>query len=542
MKIRDLPFNVSILDTTKLPIGKDRVVTSRDVYEGSSTSISGRELHPEGIYSIPIFGRIGSKERDTRYGLVDLKVALFHPFIYKTLVKLKGLYGGILEGRSYAKWDPNLKDFVQSDVLNGETGMAFFIKHWRDIEFKDTGSDLRTQRIKLIEKFKSISTTDKMIIIPAGYRDFTVNADGRAEENEINSFYRRQVGIADTLTRGADPNTIDTTRQAMQRVFNDLFDYLVNMFAGKNKFMQGKYAKRYIMNGTRNVLTAMHVTIDELGQGREITLNHTVVGLYQATKMILPISKYHVLNGLISTVFDTGSSTANLVDPKTLKLVRVDLESDVMDKWTSFDGIEKVINTLEIPGLRLRPIMVGNYALGLVYQDDKYFRVFSDINTLPEHLDIRNVRLLTYAEWLYDAMANKYEDYYAYLSRYPVTGDDSKYPSLPYVKTTIDDLILERLDDQWQPTGIKVQSYPNVNSPDFFDTMSPHFSKIKGLGADYDGDTGSLNAVYENRSIASARERLSKRVAYVNSSNQMRSSMNDLVTKLLFRNMTGDLE
>lgn len=480
MNPKNIPFNVTILDTKSTLLPPDRQIKNRDTFEGST-----QNLHPEGLFSIPIFGRIGSEERDRLFGFIELNTTILHPFIFRTLSRLKGLYRGIMEGKSYVLWDSKERDFVQSDELNGDTGMHLFLQYWKEIQLKPTGSDIQAERIKLVKNFMEKSLTDKVWVIPAGYRDVQINIDGRVEENEINDFYRRLISISSTIPARSDSPVIDTSRFAMQRSFNELYAYIENMIAGKNKVIQGKFARRSIVNGTRNVLTSMNTASPELGGPAGVGINHSFVGLYQAAKGLLPVVKYHLMNGWLSQVFYPEAQVAMLVNPKTWKSERVELDAQTTDRWTSSDGIEKIITTLQESELRHRPIEIGGHYLALMYNGpDNTFKIFGDIDDLPEGFSREHVHPMTYAEWLYLSMGNKWSTYPVYITRYPIAGDGSVYPSWPYVKTTVVSEVRQELDDQWQPTGETVNSYPKYGETSFFDTQSPSWSRLGGLAAD----------------------------------------------------------
>lgn len=480
MNPKDIPFNVRILDTNeiKLPVG--RQIKTRDTFEGAT-----QNFHPEGLFSIPIFGRIGSEERDRIFGYIELNTTILHPFIYRTLGRLKGLYKGIMEGRSYVIWDSEAKDFVQSDEINGDTGMHLFLSHWRDIKIKPTGSDIQAERIRFIETNMDRSLTSKVWVMPSGYRDVQINTEGRIEENEINDFYRRLIAIADTLPPRSDSPVIDTSRSALQRAFNELYAYVENLIAGKDKFIQGRYGRRSIANGTRNVLSSMDTASPYLGGPASVGLNHTMVGLYQASKGLLPVVKYGLQNGWLADVFYPEAQAAVLINTKTLKKERVELDAQTSDRWTSSDGIEKIITSLQEPALRSRPMMVKDHYVGLVYLgDDMTYKVFGDIDELPEGFSRENVYPLTYAEWLYLSLEDKWGTYGLYPTRYPVAGDGSIYPSFPFVKTTVVADTRRKLDENWEPTDTVLPSYPKRGETSYFDTMSPHFSRLAGLAGD----------------------------------------------------------
>lgn len=535
MNSKDVPFNIKVLDTKAKRLPAARQVKTREPFEGGT-----RNYHPEGLFSTEIFGRVGSDERDKIFGYISLNTTIVHPFIYKTLGRLKGLYKGIMDGRSYVIWDEKLRDFVQSDEINGQTGMALFLKHWNDIKLDKSDSDLQRERAKFVMNNRSKALTDVVWVMPAGYRDVQINDDNRVEENEINDFYRRMISIADTLPPRSFSPIVDTSRASLQRTFNELYNYIDSMIAGKKKFISHRWARRAIDNGTRNVLSSMDTSSPRLGDPASPKLTDTMVGVYQAAMGILPVTKFNLLTGWISNVFMPDQKAAMLIDPITLKSERVDLDAQVVDRWTSNDGLEKILGSLEEPHLRSRPIMIHDYYLGLMYAGpDKTYKIFGDIDELPEGFSREHVHPLTYVEWLYLSMVGKWETYPVFPCRYPVAGEGSSFPSFPYVKTTAISEVRYELDDNWEKTNKVAVSFPLYKHTSFFDTMAPHPSRLAGMAGDFDGDMGSGNFAYENRSRTQVARYFKTRAAYVTPSGDLRASPMDYVFRLVARNMTG---
>ena len=71
-----------------------------DVFQNNT-----RDFHEEGLFSTSIFGRVGSNERLTRFGYIDLRIPILHPRIFSRLCALKQLYKEIMAGKEYAIWD-----------------------------------------------------------------------------------------------------------------------------------------------------------------------------------------------------------------------------------------------------------------------------------------------------------------------------------------------------------------------------------------------------------------------------------------------------
>lgn len=517
MKHIDLPVNLAILQLTPARTQALKQTRVLDIFDGGTTN-----FHEEGLFSISTFGRVGSDERDTRFSFIDVRVEIFHPYIYKQLCLLKALYKGIMSGRAYATWDPALADFVTADETTGETGYHFFMSHWRDIVLKPTGSDVRDLRIKFITKYRDAATTTRVLVIPAGLRDVQIDETGRVKEGEINEFYRALISISNTINTSVvgSSSILDTSRQSLQTAFNNVYEYLSNMLEGKGGFFQAKWGSRRVFNGTRNVFTSMDTSPAVMGASNSPKINSTGVGLYQILKGVLPLAKHYILNGWLQQVFNTAEGNATLVNTASLKRETVKVSTKTVDRWMTTAGIEKVINSyMEVHG-RLEPIIIEDYYLGLVYLGDGTFRIFNDIDDLPkgDAYSRDNVHPLTLCELLYLSGYRHWNKLAMYVTRYPIAGNGSIYPSHPYVKNTVRGVVRYELDDAWAVIGEthKADEYPVFKDPVFVDSLIPHPSRLAAMAADFDGDTGSANFVYSDEAVAEIHSNLKLASTYVN--------------------------
>lgn len=535
-----IPFNVTLLELTPAKLAALRPVRSLDIFDGA-----GNNFHPDGLFSIEIFGKVGDEMRSKRFSFIDIKVPVFHPVIYRALVGLKRLYAGIISGTEYAVWDPAVKDFERSTALTGKTGFAFFMTHWRDIAMEETSSDRRNQSIMLLKKFKEQSLVTKVLVLPAGYRDIELGADGRVQKDEINDFYsnllRASNGISDASLR-SNVDLINTARYRIQSTFNDLYDYIEGMIEGKRKLLLGKWASRRIQNGTRNVITSMNTSVPVLGAAGSVKFNDTVIGLYQALKAVQPVSRFHVRNGFLSKVFTAVGSPVKLVDKKTLRSVEVSLKNEYFDRFMTDEGIEKVITSFSDENMRHRQIEIAGHWLGLIYKGpDGTFKMIQDINEVPAGRDPADVSPITLAELLYLSTYHVLNRHPIFVTRYPVTGVGSIYPSKMFVRTTIRSQQRRELNDQWEPMGDDRVAYEfPIPGDAFVNSLVPHSAKLGKLGADFDGDTASGNAAYSDEAIREVDNFLTKKRAYVGTDGSFISSTSVDTVNLVMHNLTGD--
>ena len=539
MLSRKLPFNVELLKLTPARLSGMIPVTSADFYETHNG-----DLHPNGLFSIPIFGRMGSDERDRRFSYIDIRLEVLHPVIYERVVKLKNLYKGIIDGTHFVLWDSKLKDFVPANELDGHTGYSYFLKYWKQITFVRNDSAIRDMRIELIEKYRDRAMTSKIMVMPAGLRDIEATDEGRTEFSDINPFYRKLVSIAstipETLNRDVDP-VHDRARMMLQQTFNELYHFIEKLLTGKKGFFQDKWSSRRIFNSTRNVITAADLSVDYLGSPGAVGYTESVLGMHQASRMLLPIV-IHSLKEMLQPVFSYGDNRAKVVDTKTLTSRVVELDPETFDRWMTNDGLERVVASYGEVSLRAKPVMVEDYYLGLIYRGpDRSFKIFDDIDDLPQHLSRKNVYPLTLVELLYISMYNKWNRYYSFTTRYPVTGTGSIFPASLHVRTTIVGETRHELGPDWEPLGegFTAYEYPIFPATSFLDSQVVNIARLAGLGADHDGDTVASSAVYSDEAVAELKHYLTTKSAFADPRGGLRASAAVPTIELVALNMLG---
>lgn len=535
---RMAPTELWLLQLTDETIRYLRPVTSLDINDGLTSN-----FHDEGLYSTTIFGKVGTEERDKNFSYIDIKTPILHPKIFDDLCRLKGLYKGILSGKETAKFDPILKDFVADQSSAAETGYSFFMRHFKQIEFKRNKSPSRQLRVEFIEKYRDQATTTRVAVIPAGLRDLEIGEDGRAVKNEVHDLYYRLLSIANTIPRNRDMESpaLDIPRWSLTLTFYQIFELFKSMLEGKKGFLLNKWGSRKIVHGTRNVISVMDTSSTTLGATNAPSYDSTVVGLFQTIKGLTPVTMYLLRTQYLSNIFSQGESSVPLVDKETLQPEFVEISSETRDRWTTKEGLLDVINSFYDPEARHRPVEVEGRWLALIYKGpDKTFRIFFDIRELPEHLDRKDVYPITLCEILYLSGYNKWNKYFMSSTRYPVASNDSIYPSRVYVKTTTVAEVRKELGPDWLPIGDEYVAveFPRSDIESFYSTQAPHGSRLAGLVADFDGDTASGTYLMTDDALAENDRYLKTRRAWVSPDGALRASANYDTVKLVVRNLT----
>lgn len=539
MRTIDVPFNISLLHLTPEKLSGLKQITSLNSTEGASS-----DFHPDGLFSTRIFGKVGDRRRELLFAYIDIKVTILHPLIYKALVTMRRDYAEIMAGRRYATFNKELGEFEASTPTLGSTGYNFFISHFNDIKFTDTGSTKREQFIKLINKYRNVALTDKIVVMPAGLRDLTIYNNGKKEEDEVNGIYRKFITIANSIDESAVRNNVeivDNARYALQRNFNLLYEYLENMVKGKKKLFNGHLVARRIQNGTRNVITASNPSVKVLGGKGNPTFNSTIMGLFQFSASIAPVTLFKVRE-LLQNTFFTVDEPSNLVDTKTLKSKSVVLPHKVFDQWGTNEGLRRIIGTFKEEAIRDMPIMVGDYYLGLLYLGpDMTFKFIKGIDEIPEGRSKSDVRPITLCDLLFLALYKEANTYPTLITRYPVTGLGSIYPSMVHLRVTARSEHRKMLDDFWNvlPEEYDAYEFP-IQGSGYINSLIPHPSHLGRLGADFDGDTSSANTIYATESKEEIAKFLKTKKAYVGTDGSLLYDIGTDTIKFVLENMTGN--
>lgn len=520
MRAEKLPMNLDLLIINDDISKRLPSIDILDIFESNT-----RNFHAKGLFSNEIFGRVGDPKRETSFAYIPLNIEVYHPFVYKTIVKLKSLYGEIMSGKAYAIFDNETKDFIKSDPIEGETGFNFFMSNFDKVDLARNTSIKRDYHIELIEKYRGKYTMSRLIVLPAGLRDIELDKNNRQVENDINKLYRRVIGHANLIKDiniELNKEYVNNIRYNIQLTILEIYMYIKEMLEGKRGMIQDKWASRKIFNSTRNVITAYIPTITTANDPRTVSANHTVVGLYQLLKAIFPLSTKLVKDEYLNDVFPGNNSPIFLVDKKTFKKKMVNFSSKIYDEWMTVEGLEKKINIFGREDTRHDYIEINGYYLLLVYKGtDGTFKVIQDKDDVPEHLSsYGTIEPITYTELFMLSVYKHIEDIPAFITRYPAIEYGSIYPSMIYLKSTIKAEIRMELNSNWEPSKNICNEFP-LRDEKFFEAVAPSFSHLKRLGADFDGDTVSFTCVITEEAKEEVKKKLSSKEYYVDVNNSM---------------------
>lgn len=479
-----LPILNWILDLEDATLRGFGEVTRLDIMDGATT-----DFHPEGLFSTEIFGRPGSPERDSVYGKINLKVRILHPYFYETLVSLNGLYKRIMDGSEFAIFDKETKNFVASKEEGARTGYAFFVEHVLELEPKKTESRTRARLVESFLKWRSKCLIKNIVVMPAGYRDLEIDPDGRPVKHEINDFYTKILAASRSIIVSRDMNSdvYDNVRRYLTLAVYDLYTYFANIVGGQKGFIKDKVNSRRVHDGTRGVMTSLNTSGLYLGSPNSPKYDASVLGLLQAAAGLAPLVVYWLRSTVLAKIVESNDGSVPLVNPKTLLREYVELTPFERDRWSTEEGVRKVIHTLSDVPVRHSPVMIAGRYLALIYKDKDFFKIFDSLDDLPSGFDKANVHPLTHMEMIYLCGYNKWNKHFGLITRYPYNNEDSTYPSRIHCKTTAVGDIKRELGYDWEPmAGEEYVAYefPKSDMTVFHDSLAVSPARLVGLGAD----------------------------------------------------------
>lgn len=470
-------------------IYKNAEIKAPDVFVSST-----KNFHPEGLYSIGYFGEQGSPERMTRFAFINLKLPVINPIIYHLMTKAKSLYGDILAGIKYAKYNKKLNIFVESEYGEGETGYTFFMKHIKTVTLDETGSTARKTAIDVMATHREELTTTILPILPAGLRDYRVDADGRPSEDEINGMYRKILGNASFIPdRILSPEILDPIRYKIQLTIQEIFLYINDILYGKRGFINKKVIDRRVHGATRNVLTGLQQETSNIDDPKFIDDDTVLLGLYQILKGTQHQAS-HAIRNFMSPVFNGEDLPFRMVNKKTLHAEEHPFVSKIYRSMMTYDNINKLIDSL-LADVQDTLLVYKDSYYALIYEDVDEYMILHDIDELPDGADADLVRPITLLDMFYHSCHGYMSDLVGTVTRHPVLNHGSIFPTKISLKTTSLSHTKYELGVGGVRTGVIARRYPRPETG-IFRTVSVNTSKLPLLSADFDGDTVTVIIAY----------------------------------------------
>jgi len=485
---------------------------------------AGNVPTPDGLLSLEIFG-MTSKERRENYAYISLHDYFLHPYVYKILLRLDRKIEAVIKGtRNFSINEAG--QLVEDE--NGSNGCAWLYKNWEKIKFNRNDSNVRNERINLIEAYnKNVLFIKRWIVVPAFYRDVNFqNVDaGKVSHNELTDLYCKLLKFTNMVAATSEfAFMTNANKGKVQDTLVEIYDYFKHKLEKKHGLIRKSLLGKTIDYGVRAVIAAPEFRNNRYDDNI-VDFQHCAIPIALICTLFFPFmlhelrnffnEQYEMLNYKIEDLSEYNkklSGSADLVDFNFY--YSDDYFKKMMDNFTrTYDDRFKRI---EIPLRQEQPYPV-------------YYKI-----KLQREDGTEIIRDMTVTDALFIAANRAAADKHVFLTRYPITNHLGSFASKLNVSSTVQ---TERLTYN----GVFYKHYPKVDlnmspveiSTYFYDVLKLSNVLLKQLGGDYDGDQMSIKGIFSQEANAECDKivRSKANILDINASN-VRKSENEAIQTL----------
>lgn len=235
---------------------------------------------PDGLYSPIIFGTPESEEEyRTRFGYIQLPFYTVHPvFIDKVYFKTALFIDFFRMPNSVIVVAKDSSEIYFFDSLDAETRQEFSGQKFviidnpallmkREIQYlvfkakANEGSKFYQKLVQIIDRYGfDLMFTNKLLVIPAAFRAYTVSKEGKIQVDELTDKYASIIQASENFSF-SKPNVYKVLK-----TIQDTLQYFTSKFLGKQGALRQKIASKRINFSARSVIVPdPSLEIDTLG-------------------------------------------------------------------------------------------------------------------------------------------------------------------------------------------------------------------------------------------------------------------------------------
>lgn len=445
-----------------------------------------------GLLSNTIFG-MSPIERRSTYAIIQLNHYMITPHIYKILSQSFQIIPKIIAGLVNVSLDKD-KHIIQDP--NGSTGIEWLYDNWEKINFTTPSvSSRKDEKLKLLKNLdKHQIWIDRILVIPAGFREVSPSEGKGVTSSELNNIY---INIIRSASQVSDASQLSFTGHKnltiLQNRLIELYDYCKSKIEKK-----GGYIKQALFSKTTDFAVRSVISCGVYNQQSldlqpvkypqcELALSQVLVGFLPFVKKYL----FDFFNRNILNFIDTQI-------PQGIKLYNPSSEY-------SPDKIDKMIdNFIRYPETRFKPLTIKT--IDKEKRIDTYGMQFTGKPALNLHTDntIYN-RPFTYTDIMFIAASDVSKNKHCVVTRYPI---------LTYLNTIIQEIVVGSTIKTIPMilNSIVYNNYPCVDvtlDPEevpskFIETARFSNSLLGPMGADFDGDQTTVKCLWSVEANAEA--------------------------------------
>ena len=517
-------LKVELLDPQKL-------VSTNKLKEISNPIFFVRDNIPtdDGLLSNDIFG-ISKADRSNNYAYIDLYDWFIHPLIYKQWKSMDRKIEDCIYGTK--KFSINEKgELVEDD--KGGTGIGFLKKNFKNLKIKETGSNRRSVKIKLIEENPDLVFMNKMIIIPAYYRDVQSSGGRRGVGvGEINKLYNSLILAVRSLKETADYgiNMSNGVRARIQETIVAIYDWFVSEpnLAKKNGIIRRSVLSKTADYASRLVISAPSID-GERYTDLMVDLDHSAVPLASVCSNLYPFIIFNIRryldNEFASGTYEVKEKDGSVVTHR-IKDYQENFSDEIIKKQ-----IDRYIHGYSN---RFIPVQVPLEDGRSIYMKFKGTNVSTEnVDKLGQNITMVD-RRLTWCDLIYISAVEAARDKHVLITRYPLEDYFGQFPTKIRVSSTkkTEPMILENTTYKFYPY-IREEMIEGNTSNMFVDTLQLSNLYLKGLCGDYDGDQTTVKAAYSIEANKELEDYMNSKYHYLSISGEnIRTSSNEAIQAL----------
>lgn len=437
----------------------------------------------DGLLSNEIFG-VSMDERSNIFGWIDLVEDFIHPLVYKKWCMMDRRIREIVHGTK--KFIINSHgDFEENE--NGKNGVKWLKENFDKIKIKSTDSSKRDANIEFIKNNKEKIFINKMIVIPAYYRDVNSTSSG-VGVGEINKMYSNLLISVRSLKETADYGLIlsHSNSGRIQEIILQIYDWFSTE---PNLSKKRGIIKRSVQSKTsdyagRYVISAPNCRVEYV-DNLMVDLQHTAVPLAGLCSNLFPFMIYWIRRWFENQF--SGAAKFPVINNGKLvyETVKEPLEQFSDDRIKhELDRFMKGFSN------RFVPIEIETEES----KGKKTYYAFSGWNTIdPEDLTEDKLdktpliqRRMTWCDLIYMAAVELSKNKCVLITRYPIDSYYGQFPTYITVGST-------KETEPMFYDNKKYEFYPKIRDEDigtntsnkFIDTLQMCNLHLKSIGGDY---------------------------------------------------------
>lgn len=493
-------------------------VTSLSYFVSNSS-----EPHPEGLFSIDIFGNPGTSERKKTWAYVKLNDYFMNPHVFYVFSRLRKAVANDMKqglGRYYidhtgelTKLDTDKTVPETAIVKDVGTGFDWLHEHWTKISWRvDKTMSKAAKNNRGFLRMLDVEQVfmDKCLIMPAFYRDVDYKSTKR---NKINTFYIKIMRLASLIknTSGIlfyddDPDVpvVSTSHVKMQTELSELYKFFMDKLGGANGFINKHVVGKSTDYGARLVISTPDFNSEHYTDC-EVDFFRTSTPLSVAMNIFAPFVIYGLNTWIKNKV--SGHNYLRYYDKTKKELTSRDLDPTWLDEFSG-DNIRKTMDLYKkSKKFRVEPFTLKGVD-GTRIPITVFFKVVgentvlsTDINDVIEidekDLD-KHTRYMTNCEMYYIICMNYISDKPIFNTRYPITTHNSTYSSLMNIIPSNNYATVLFNGESYKRYPVLKYKTESEIEHIFTDSLRMHSVYPDVMGADFDGDQIYTQGVFSN--------------------------------------------